>query len=89
MGYKDFKDTLDLARAHELAISKTYKRQAFVTVAFFKNKAKVYSFMTCVGACEKCNAIWLKLRLDLASIEMVQIDPPEAAAPSEAVELSN
>lgn len=73
MDYPKFRNVIDLARAHGLAIKQLGGRQAWVTIQFYKANAKVFSFPTCLGACHKCDKHWIEIKQELSSIEMIDV----------------
>jgi hypothetical protein len=89
MSYLEFKDTIDRAHAHGLAVKGTGRRQAHVYLTFYENNAKVFAFDTCLGHCRKCDALWVSLRVALADVKVVEIRAPETAAPAQADSLGN
>lgn len=89
MKYLEFRRIIDEARAHGLAVQGANTRQVFVNVQFYQEGAKLYGFAACMGACPKCDRLWIELRRSLASVKVVEVRSPEAPAPSEPVELSN
>jgi len=89
MTISEFRDAIDLARAHSVAIRSIKGRQAHVTVRFYKRDAKVYLLDVCLGACPKCDRIWINVRRGLAGIKMVQVDPPKPPAPPQAEVLAD
>lgn len=93
MSMKQIKDVLALSRAHSIAVGKYGGRQVHVTFQFYKANAKVYSFDTCLGSCRKCDMHWIAIKTALGAlgprVEVIEVGGPEAAAPSEPVELSD
>ena len=89
MNYLDFRGLVDFARAHGHAVHMSGARQVFVTIQMYKYNAKVYSFPVCFGHCPKCDRIWIDLRRELSSIEVVQVGATEPPAPTEPESLPN
>lgn len=92
---KEMQALLDRARAHQIAIERSDRNghQAHVSITPMGSvdKAKVYSFRTCVGHCQKCDAIWIEMRMLLRStgVKMVHIGARKSTTPTQAVDLSD
>lgn len=75
-------------KAHGLAVEAMGGvRQAIVQVQFADDALFADGFRTCMGPCPKCDQMWGELRASLRRLEVVDIDPGEAAAPSQAERL--
>jgi len=78
----DYRTTVALARAHGLAVASTRARQVLVSIEFYETGGKVFSFWKCMGACTKCDRLWIELHQGLTSVKVIDVDPPETATPS-------
>ena len=77
-------------KAHGLAVEAMGGvRQANISIMFEDDPLFADLFKTCMGACPKCDQMWGELRASLRRLEVVDIDPGEAAAPGETERLPN
>jgi len=85
---KQMEALLSRARAHQIAIEQSTRnqRQAHVSVTPMGSidRAKVYSFRTCIGHCTKCDNIWIEMRMLLRStgVKMVEVRSPKTSTPT-------